>query len=317
MGGARAINTEAYMRLLTFEDGHEVRLGALIEEHVVDLSRVAAERHNERLPETLLGFIDGGDEALTIARRCLNGLVEDLGTSSYAWRLENVKVLAPLDPPRGNVLAIGRNFQAHAEESARARHEEVAPPTVFTKAQTSILGPFDDVPYRSSVTNELDWEAELGVVIGRATLNVRPEDALHSVFGYTVINDVSARDLQFGWGGQFFKGKSLDGSCPVGPWIVTSDEIADPQDLHLLLRINGETKQDASTKDMIHGISDLISKVSLGMTLLPGTLIATGTPAGVGMGRTPPEYLKPGDLMETEIEGIGTLRNRVVLAHGD
>jgi 2-keto-4-pentenoate hydratase/2-oxohepta-3-ene-1,7-dioic acid hydratase in catechol pathway len=212
------------------------------------------------------------------------------------------------------VVAIGRNYQAHAEESARARNQEVAPPTVFSKAQTSIIGPYDDVPLHATLTNELDWEAELAVVIGRTTLNVDAAAALDRVFGYTVLNDVSARDIQHSWGGQFFKGKSLDGTCPIGPWIVTADEVPDPQNLHILLRVSGETKQDAWTRDMIYPVADLIARLSMGMTLPPGTLIATGTPAGVGMGRTPQEFLKDGDLMETEVEGIGVLRNRVVAA---
>ena len=136
------------------------------------------------------------------------------------------------------------------------------------------------------------------------------------VFGYTVLNDVTARDIQSGWGGQYFKGKSLDRSSPTGPWVVTRDEIEDPQSLKLFLRVNGVVKQEGDTRDMIYPVDAIIEWVSKGMTLLPGSLIATGTPDGVGFARTPPEFLKPGDVMETEVEGIGLLRNRMVLAAG-
>ena len=210
------------------------------------------------------------------------------------------------------MLAIGRNYAKHAAEAAQARGAEPAPPTIFTKAITTIAGPHADIPFDAGVSEQIDWEVELGVVIGRRGANIARERALDHVFGYTVVNDVTARDIQSGWGGQFFKGKSLDGSCPCGPWVVTPDEMTDPQDLRLRLSVNGELKQDASTRDMIYPVDALISWLSIGMTLLPGMLIATGTPEGVGFARQPPEFLRPGDLVEAEIEGIGTLRNRIV-----
>jgi 2-keto-4-pentenoate hydratase/2-oxohepta-3-ene-1,7-dioic acid hydratase in catechol pathway len=150
------------------------------------------------------------------------------------------------------------------------------------------------------------------VVVGRSGANIKREQARGHVFGYTVLNDVTARDIQSGWGGQFFKGKSLDRTCPTGPWIVTADEIRDPQSLGLWLRINGEVKQEGSTRDMIYAVDAILEWVSKGMTLYAGSIIATGTPDGVGFARTPPEYLRPGDLMETEVEGVGLLRNRIV-----
>jgi 2-keto-4-pentenoate hydratase/2-oxohepta-3-ene-1,7-dioic acid hydratase in catechol pathway len=185
---------------------------------------------------------------------------------------------------------------------------------VFTKAQTSITGPFDDIPVDRNVTAQADWEVELGVVIGVSGRDIPRDRALAHVFGYTVVNDVSARDVQYGWGGQYFKGKSLDGFCPVGPWIVTADEIGDPQALTLRCRVNGVTKQEASTKDMIFPVDELVAQVSVGMTLPAGTLIATGTPSGVGFARKPPEFLQDGDVLESEVEGIGTLRNRITAA---
>ena len=299
------------MRLLMFREGESRRVGALQGDKVVDLGRLADGQLGEPLPRTLLKLIEAGDPALDLARRCLAALDGITNRESHQHAVQERSILAPLDPPRGNIVAIGRNFAAHARESAQARNEEVAPPTVFTKAQTSIIGPFDDIPYPEGITQQLDYEAELGVVIGKRALNVSEEDALTHVFGYTVLNDVSARDVQFGWGGQFFKGKSLDGSCPVGPWLVTRDEVPDPQNLQIRLRLNGETRQDANTSDMIHTVAELVSRLSQGMTLPPGTLIATGTPEGVGMGRTPPTFLAAGDVIETEIVGIGTMRNVV------
>src|SRR5205807_9025446 len=175
---------------------------------------------------------------------------------------------------------------------------------------------YDDVVIDGDVTAQVDWEVELGVVIGRAGKNIGRERALDHVFGFVALNDVSARDIQFAWGGQYFKGKSLDGFCPIGPWIVTRDEIPDPQALRLLLRVNGETKQDGNTRDMIYPVDAVIEWVSKGMTLLAGSMIATGTPDGVGFARTPPEFLKSGDVMEADVERIGTLRNRIVSAAG-
>jgi 2-keto-4-pentenoate hydratase/2-oxohepta-3-ene-1,7-dioic acid hydratase in catechol pathway len=170
------------------------------------------------------------------------------------------------------------------------------------------------VPLDAVATNQLDYEAELGVIIGKPGKNIPAAHAMDYVFGYTVVNDFSARDAQNGHGGQFFKGKSLDGTCPYGPWIVTQDEIANPHQLRVLCRVNGAVKQDASTADFIFDLPALIEWLSKGLTLLPGDLIATGTPSGVGFARTPPEFLQPGDVVETEIEGIGLIRNRIVAA---
>jgi len=283
------------VRLLTFRTADGARLGVLRGDEVVELAD----------PPDMLSLIDSGEEGLELVRSSLSR------GKGKVHRLAEVRVQAPLPNPRGNVVAIGRNYQAHAEESARAAGKAVDPPTVFTKAVTSVAGPNDDVVIDAAVTSQVDWEVELGVVVGRAALNVARARARDHIFGYMVVNDVSARDIQFGWGGQYFKGKSLDGFCPTGPWIVTRDEL-DPGALRLSLRVNGETKQDASTSDMIYPVDAVIEWVSKGMTLRAGTIIATGTPDGVGFARTPPEFLKPGDVVEAEVEGIGTLRNRFV-----
>lgn len=290
-----------------YESGGQSVPGLLLGRQVVDLSTLA-QSHGERPVPDLLSLIAHGDEAL----RRVRSWVEVAGVELPQQPLEDVALRAPLDPPRGNVLAIGHNYGAHAEELARARGVAEIPPTVFTKAQTTIAGPYDDIPLDPAVTTMLDWEVELGVIIGTTGINIPRERALDFVFGYTVVNDITARDLQYGWGGQFFKGKSLDGSCPSGPVIVTRDEVPDPHNLSLSLTVNGAIKQKGHTGTMIHRIDELIAMLSLGMTLLPGMMIATGTPPGVGYARTPKEFLQPGDVVESEVEGIGTIRNTVV-----
>jgi len=292
------------MRLLMFRaDGGQKVLGALRpggEDEVVELSEFA----------DLRSLIDAGDDGLAHARVALSS------SRSKSRRLADLELLAPLDQPPGNVIAIGRNYQKHAEETAHLDGHEPSPPTVFTKAITSLTEPFADIVIDPSVSDKLDWEVELAILIGKAGANIKRERARDHVFGYTVLNDVTARDIQSTWGGQYFKGKSLDRSCPTGPWVVTKDEIENPQVLNLLLRVNGTVKQDGNTGDMIYPVDAIIEWVSKGMTLLPGAIIASGTPDGVGFARTPPEFLKPGDVMETEVEGIGTLQNRIVLAAG-
>jgi len=302
------------MKVLMFAEGNERRLGVIREgtsDEVVDVSRLAQGNGSSPAPADVLALIESGDEG----RRQLSELVASVkgsGSTKVVRKLSDLRLLAPLDPPTGNMLAIGRNYEKHAAESARAWGENIKPPTVFTKAQTSITGPFDDIAIDPAISDKIDWEVELGVVIGKRGVNIKADDAMSHIFGYTVVNDISARDIQNGWGGQFFKGKSLDASSPVGPWVVTADEIPDVQNLRVSLRVNGQIKQDGNTRDMINSVQQLIVWLSIGMTLLPGALIATGTPDGVGFARTPPEFLKPGDLLETEVERIGVLRNRTV-----
>lgn len=282
-----------------FQSAGGPRLGAVREDAVVELREVAPD---------LLTLIQMGEPGLARARSVLSGNL------APSIPLDRVAILCPLPLPLGNVLCVGLNYRKHAEEAARIRGGEVPPPTIFTKAATSLIGPFDDVVLDPEVTSKLDWEVELGVVVGRSGANISSSAALNHVFGYTVINDVSARDMQHGWGGQWFKGKSLDSTSPVGPVVVTADEIEDPQSLDLCLSVNGAVKQLANTEAMIYPVSALISWLSVGMTLPAGALIATGTPEGVGNAMTPPEYLSVGDLVETAVSGIGVLRNRVVAA---
>ena len=254
------------MKLVMFDHDGERHLGALRpghEDQIVELTPLAHD---------LLALIDAGESALAEARKLVSS-----GARTRALR--DVRLLPPLDPPRGNVIAMGRNYQKHADETAGGG--EAKPPTIFTKAITSVTGPFDDIAIDPSISDKIDWEVELAVVIGRRGANIARSDALGHVFGYMALNDVSARDIQNGWGGQYFKGKSLDRSCPIGPWVVTRDEIPNPQVLGLRLRVNGVVKQDGNTGDMIYPVDATIEWCSKGMTLLPGAVIATGTPDGV------------------------------------
>ena len=304
------------MKLLMFREANGRRLGVALEgaeDRVVDVSELARATGSPSPPADLLGLVQEGPNGLQRLRALL-AKVDHSASEPIIRRLSALQLLAPLDPPVGNILAVGRNYQKHAEEGARAQGTEVKPPTFFTKAITSVVGPNDEIRIDPAVSDQIDWEVELGVVVGKSGVNIQRADALGHVFGYTVINDVSARDIQNGWGGQFFKGKSLDGSCPSGPWVVTADEVPDAQALRLRLLVNGEVKQDATTADMIYPVDEIIRWLSIGMTLLPGMLIATGTPEGVGFARQPPEFLKPGDLMESEVAGVGKLSNRCVEA---
>lgn len=267
------------------------------------------------------GVIEG--EAIrTIATQTLRDYIALAPTERIAWHtpddlipLAGVVLDAPVRPAR-NVFCVGRNYLEHAREGARAAGRELKlpnVPTFFTKAPSAIAAPGATLHFETRVSREYDFEAELAVIIGAECKDVTESEALHVVFGYTVLNDLTARDLQREHG-QWFKGKSLDQSCPIGPWIVTPEEIGNPQRLDLRLRRNGVEKQRDNTASMIFSIPRLIAELSKGMTLLPGDVIATGTPAGVGFARTPPEFLADADVLEVEIERIGVLRNTLRIA---
>ena len=217
--------------------------------------------------------------------------------------------------PKKNVFCVGRNYLGHAEEIARASGKALSLPSVptfFTKASTAVADPGATLHLAAAVSTQYDFEAELAVVIGKRCRDVPEADALDVVFGYTALNDVTARDLQREHG-QWFKGKSLDDTCPIGPCVVSADEIGDPQRLAIALRVDGETKQSSDTSQMIFGVAAIVASLSRGMTLEPGDVIATGTPDGVGFARTPPEFLCDGQTLEVEIAKIGVLRNRISL----
>jgi len=233
--------------------------------------------------------------------------------------LASAKLLAPIPRPPRNVFCIGWNYSEHFEEGRQARGQsgpQLAPPeipqfpAIFTKNAATVVGPDAAVVFPAPHSEKLDWEAELAVVIGKGGRDIGEATAMSHVFGYTCANDVSVRDVQRRHGGQWFKGKNFDTHLPMGPWIVTADEL-DPSDLAIRSRVNGVTKQDSRTKYMVFKIPRLIAEISAGCELWPGDMIITGTPAGVGENRTPPEFLKLGDAVEIEIEGIGVLRNTI------
>jgi 2-keto-4-pentenoate hydratase/2-oxohepta-3-ene-1,7-dioic acid hydratase in catechol pathway len=289
------------MRLVTYRENGPAapaRLGALRPDGVVPLDTVAPD---------MLSLIDQGADGLARA-------AEALARAERARPLASVRLLAPIPRPRQDVICVGMNYAAHAIESALARGREPSLPEVpvfFTKAATTVCGPDDDIPLDPRVTRQLDYEVELAFVIGPGGRNISAAQAMQHVFGYTIVNDISARDLQ-NRHQQFFKGKSLDRACPMGPCLVTADEVPDVGALRLRLRVNGETRQDSTVGDLIFKVPALIESLSRGMTLEPGAVISTGTPSGVAMGMTPPAYLQPGDVVEAEIDGLGLLRNRII-----
>ena len=290
------------MRLATFQaDDGTPRLGAVMGEWIVDLARASG----GILPSEMLAFIEGGAEMLSRAR----GILAE-GVSGVP--LDSVTLLAPIPRPRRNAICLGLNYRAHAAEATQfGAAKEPEHPIFFSKPPQTVIGHEAAIEIDPKVTQEVDWEVELTVVLGTGGRDIPKEKVSDHIFGYTVANDVSARDLQFRHGGQWFKGKGLDTFCPIGPWIVTADEIPDPANLEIRCRVNGIQKQHSNTGKLIFDIPTTIASLSAGMTLEAGDLILTGTPEGVGFARKPPEYLQDGDVVECEVDAIGVLRNPV------
>jgi 2-keto-4-pentenoate hydratase/2-oxohepta-3-ene-1,7-dioic acid hydratase in catechol pathway len=298
------------MKFATFHFEALDRYGLVIDENILDLTTAPA---GVALPKDLETFIKVGEivveAAADLEQRALKGQM-----GRHLIPLSKVRLLAPFPHPHKNVFCVGRNYFKHALEGAKARGEELKLPSVpelFTKPPTAVIGPDDEIYYDSGVTTQVDYESELAVVIGKRGRNIARENAYDHVFGYTVVNDVSARDIQYAHGGQWFKGKALDGSCPMGPAIVHKSSVPNPHNLGIWLRLNGEVMQDANTGDMTFDIPSVIEILSRGLTLEPGDVISTGTPPGVGFAREPKVFLKPGDVVEAEVESIGVLRNTV------
>ncbi len=302
------------MRLATYLAAGGPRLGMVQGEQLIDVPMLAG------LPPTctMLDLIDQGEQGLAQLRKALADTDHaTLSSRQSIHALRSAHLLAPIPRPRKNIVCLGRNYVEHALESTIAttgKGEVPEEPIFFTKAPTAVIGPADPILIDPAVSDQMDWEVELGVIIGRGGKNIPAAEAMSHIFGYTVINDVTARDLQARHL-QWFKGKSLDGTCPIGPWITTADEIPDPHALHLRLIVNGQVKQDSNTRLLIFNLPVIIETLSAGLTLEAGDIIATGTPEGAGFARRPPEYLHPGDLVEAEVEGIGQLRNPVALAN--
>ncbi|MBI3446056.1 MAG: fumarylacetoacetate hydrolase family protein [Magnetospirillum sp.] len=298
------------LRLITYSSGGRApRVGVVRPSgRVVDLGAAAKARGMALSfdPASMVSLIAAGEFAVAQARQLM------LEASDDGPNMADVRLLAPIPAPTRNVYAVGWNYLEHFKEgeAMRLKSAELPEhPVFFTKAVGTINGPYDPIPYDASVSTSIDWECELAVIIGKRGKNIAEADALKHVFGYCVINDTTARDIQQKkHGGQWFKGKSLDGHGPLGPWIIPASDL-DYRKLHLITRVNGVVKQDASTEQMYFKVPRIIAELSAGLTLEPGDIIATGTPPGVGGARKPPEFLRPGDIMETEIVEIGLLRN--------
>jgi len=283
------------MRLVRFDDGGKPRLGVVVGNAVTSLEKLTA-----KYP-TMLSLIAGGDNALKTVRSIADSARE-------STPLDRLNLLAPLERPE-KFLAIGMNYRKHVEEAKRMGAPVPTNQFWFNKQTSCIAGPYDNTD--PGVSEALDYEVELGVVIGRAAKHVSVEDAKRHVFGYLVCNDISARDWQ-AHAPTFTIGKSFDTHGPIGPWIVTADEIPDPHVLGLRSYVNGELRQDSNTSELIYNIWEQISYLSTAFTLNPGDLLATGTPSGVGAAMTPPRFLRPGDVVRCEVDCIGAIENRVV-----
>jgi 2-keto-4-pentenoate hydratase/2-oxohepta-3-ene-1,7-dioic acid hydratase in catechol pathway len=278
---------------------------------VIDLNLLAA-RSNRALPTSMLELIDLGPAAWRAAAKLLQ-TSEDDWPEGAAWPVQNVKLLAPIPRPRKNIFGIGLNYVEHVAESARTldtSKDLPKQPVIFSKPPTTVIGPGDAIEHNAAVTRQLDWEVELAVIMGTRAKRVSAADALQHVFGYSVMIDISARDCRRA--GQWIYSKGQDTYAPFGPCIVTADEIPDPQTLDLSLSVNGDIKQSSNTRFMLFPVAALIADISVGITLEPSDIIATGTPSGVGAGRSPQEWLWPGHVVQASVQNIGSLRHPIV-----
>ena len=303
------------MKLVTYRSAIEAaaRLGVLVDGLVLDVARLGA-ANQLQFPDSMLGLIDEGPTGLAALRHLLDqqGGVYPLGVVSA---LANVTLLAPIPRPRKNIFGIGLNYVEHVAESAKTldtAKDLPKQPVIFSKPPTSVVGPGVPIEHNAAITQQLDWEVELAVIIGTTARRVSKAEALSHVFGYSVMIDVSARDNRRA--GQWIYSKGQDSYAPFGPCIVTADEIPDPQVLDLWLSVNGVEKQRSNTRHMLFKVDHLIADLSAGITLEPGDIIATGTPEGVGAGRTPQEWLWPGDVVVATVDRVGTIRHPVVNA---
>ena len=312
------------MRFVTFSRKNQQRVGLMgPQEQIIDIAEVNRrylKGGNAPFLASMQAFIESGAKALQAARKAEKYVTsknaddqKKLIAAGALLKPNQAKIIAPIPSPKKNVVMLGINYREHVDEGARAREIEIKYPewpVFFTKPATSVIGQLGKV-VNHKVTSKLDWEVELAVVIGKKGRDIPKEKAYDYVFGYTVCLDMTARELQRQHG-QWFKGKSLDTFCPMGPWIVHKSALPDPQQVRLVCRVNGEVMQDGNTRDMIFDIPTIIESLSAGITLESGDMISTGTPSGVGFARVPPVFLKPGDKVEGEVEGIGILEVEIV-----
>ena len=300
-----------HMKLLTYKTNEtEPRLGFLHINKVVDMEDFG-EISNFPLPNDMLDLIDMGFEIIAEITELISETEENF-FEEISYKLDQVIFLAPIEKPRKNIIGIGLNYTEHVAESARTLDTTgklPAKPIIFSKPPTTVTATNTNIIKNTKLTEQLDWEVELAVVIGKKGKYITKEDALDYVFGYTVINDISARDCRRE--GQWIVSKGQDTFAPMGPVLVTRDEIDNPHNLNLSLKVNGVEKQNSNTKFLLFNINDLVEDLSTVFTLEPGDIIATGTPAGVGAGRNPQEWMYDGDVVEATVEGIGTIVNTI------
>lgn len=299
------------MKLLSFGPWGRERAGLLLGETLIDLRAASQNLFVEPLPADLKEIL-----ALPAWFEKLQHVLDSISSlSREVFYAPNATRIGPPIAQPSKIIALGANYKEHLEET-KMDLEPPKTPILFSKAPSSINGPYDDILYPPE-TKALDYEVELAIVIGREGKRIKPGAAYDYIAGYTILNDVSARDIQMGvqtgLGAQWFRGKSLDTFAPMGPWIVTKDELPEPHNLRISLRLNGEIRQDSNTGKLIFKIPEIIAYVSSGITLFPGDIISTGTPSGVGMFSNPPRLLRPNDIIRSEIEGIGFLENKIVL----
>lgn len=299
------------MKLLTYKtQDTEPRLGFIHNNQVIDMEDFG-EISNFPLPNDMLELIDMGFEIIAEISELISETPENF-FEEIAYEMNEVTILAPIEKPRKNIIGIGLNYTEHVAESARGLDTTGKLPTkpiIFSKPPTTVTATNTEIIKNTKLTSQLDWECELAVVIAKKGKYVVKEDAMDYVFGYTVINDISARDCRRE--GQWIVSKGQDTFAPMGPYLVTKDEIENPHNLNLSLKVNGVEKQNSNTKFMLFNINDLIEDLSIVFTLEAGDIIATGTPSGVGAGRDPQEWLHNGDVVEATVEGIGTIVNTV------
>jgi 2-keto-4-pentenoate hydratase/2-oxohepta-3-ene-1,7-dioic acid hydratase in catechol pathway len=298
------------VRLVSYLTSGEPRLGILWNEAVHDVAKLG-HGLGKTFPSSMIELIDGGQDLLRAVDKGF-AACDEAAKALISRSLSDVELLAPIPRPRKNIFGVGLNYASHVDEASRSLDTSKDIPTepvYFTKAPTAVVAPGKPILLHSDVTKQLDWEAELAVVIGRGGKRIAAKDALSHVFGYSCLIDVSARDCRRA--GQWFLAKGQDGSAPFGPALVTLDEITNPHSLDISLTVNGVLKQSSNTRHMIFRIEQLIADLSRAITLEPGDIIATGTPSGVGISFTPPQFLQPGDLVEMEIQGIGRLSHPV------
>jgi 2-keto-4-pentenoate hydratase/2-oxohepta-3-ene-1,7-dioic acid hydratase in catechol pathway len=299
------------MKLLTYKTSNsEPRLGFIHNNHVIDMEDFG-EISNFPLPNDMLELIDLGFEIISEITDLISETSKEI-FEEIAYDMNEVIFLAPIEKPRKNIIGIGLNYTEHVAESARTLDTTgklPQKPIIFSKPPTTVTATNTEIIKNTKLTSQLDWEVELAVVIGKKGKYVPKADAMDYVFGYTVINDISARDCRRE--GQWIVSKGQDTFAPMGPILITKDEIENPHNLNLSLKVNGIEKQNSNTKFLLFNINDLIEDLSIVFTLEPGDIIATGTPSGVGAGRNPQEWLYDGDVIEATVEGIGTIVNTV------